>query len=73
MEHRDMIDKMQKERKTICEYCGAEKEGLSFVIGASKEPNWVMVEGTGKMACPNCWEKGRTEGAMAIDRHIKGH
>ncbi len=70
--HRDLISKMQIERKTICEYCGAEKEGLSFVIGASKEPNWCMVEGTGKMACPVCYVTvGRKEGVEAVDRHVK--
>ena len=55
--------------KTICEYCGKEKEGLSFCIGASKTPDWVMVEGTGKMACPNCWEKAKTEGQMAVEKY----
>ncbi len=68
--HRDLIDKMQVERKTICEYCGAEKEGFSFVIGTSKGPNWCMVEGTGKVACPVCYVTvGRKEGIEAVDRH----
>ena len=70
--HKDLINKMQVERKTICEYCGAEKEGLSFVIGASKKPNWCMVAGTGKMACPVCYVTiGKREGAEAVDRHVK--
>ena len=59
--------------KTICDYCGKEKDGLSFCIGASKEPDWVMVEGTGKMTCPDCWTKAREEGQQAIDNHVKNH
>jgi len=69
-QRRDLIDRMQRERKTICEYCGKEKEGLSFVIGACSKPDWVMVEGTGKMACPDCSGKAMAEGAAAIDRHV---
>jgi len=69
-EHKDMIDKMQAERKTICEYCGKEKEGLSFMIGASRAPAWVMVEGTGKMSCPDCWADAMAEGRAAINKHI---
>lgn len=68
--HKALIERMHSERKTICEYCGKEKEGLSFVIGASNKPDWVMVEGTGKMACPECSEKAQAEGAAAIDRHV---
>jgi len=72
-QHTEAIDRMQRERKTICEYCGAEKEGLSFVIGASKTPNWCMVEGTGKMACPVCYVTvGRKEGIEAVNRHVAG-
>ena len=66
--HYDLFDRMQKERKTICEFCGAEKEGISFIIGASKEPDWCMIEGTGKMACPNCYKKAMEEGVAVIDR-----
>jgi hypothetical protein len=42
-----------------------------FVIGASKDIDWVMNEGTGKMNCDNpvCWERGREEGRLAIERH----
>lgn len=68
--HKAMIDRMSRERKTICEYCGAEKEGLSFIIGATSKPDWVMVQGTGKMACPDCSSKAMAEGDAAIDRHI---
>ena len=54
--------------KTICEFCGKEKEGLSFFIGTSDKPDWTMVEGTGKMTCPDCYEKAMAEGQEAIDR-----
>ena len=63
------INEMQARNKTICEYCGAEKDGISFVIGASREPDWMMVEGTGKMCCPKCWAVARQEGIEAVDRH----
>ena len=66
MRTRRTIDRMQRENKTICEYCGAEKEGLSFFIGASRVPDWVMVEGTGKMACPACWMQARADGQAVI-------
>jgi len=68
---KNLIRKMQTENVTICEFCGAQKQGLSFVIGASREPAWMMVEGTGKMCCPDCWEKARTEGQEAIERHCQ--
>lgn len=54
--------------KTVCEYCGREKAGLSFYIGASLEPDWTMVEGTGKMTCPDCYNKAMAEGQEAIHR-----
>ena len=57
--------------KLICTYCGQEKKEIIFVIGASREPEWVMNEGTGKISCPNCFEKGRKEGQMRVDAHIK--
>ena len=64
---KDIIDKMQEENKTICEYCGAEKEGLSFFIGASREPDWVMIEGTGKICCPNCHAEATAKGQFVIN------
>lgn len=70
MKHRSMIDRMQAERKCICEYCGKEKAGLSFVIGASRDPAWMMVEGTGKMCCPSCWSVARAEGIAVVNRHV---
>jgi len=65
---KSIINKMMKEQKTICEYCGKEKEGLSFFIGASTKADWCMIEGTGKMTCPECYEKGMNEGKQAIER-----
>ena len=58
-----------EDNKTVCEFCGAEKEGLSFVIGASNKPDWCMVEGTGKMACPDCYEIATAEGQAAVKKH----
>ncbi len=52
--------------KTICDFCGKEKEGLSFCIGASNKPDWTMVEGTGKMTCPDCYEEAMVEGQKRI-------
>jgi len=57
--------------KTICEYCGKTKEGLSFFIGATNTPDWCMIEGTGKMACPDCYVKASKEGQDRIHQHIK--
>ena len=47
--------------KLKCAYCGAEKEEISFMIGASLEPEWCMHEGTGKVSCPDCHPKGVAE------------
>lgn len=59
--------------KTICAYCGKTKEGLSFMIGASNKPDWCMVEGTGKITCPECYEGAMEEGQEAIRQHIADH
>ncbi|MBU2019488.1 MAG: hypothetical protein KJ941_07575 [Bacteroidetes bacterium] len=59
--------------KQICDYCGKEKKEVGFFIGASKEPAWTMIEGTGKMTCPDCFEKAVKEGQQAIHGHIKHH
>ena len=55
----------------VCAYCGATKKEIIFVIGASSKPDWCMIEGTGKMACPDCYEKAMEEGRNRIDQHIK--
>ncbi len=40
-----------------CDYCTAVKSEKSFWIGASLKPDWTMHEGTGKISCPDCYEK----------------
>ncbi len=55
----------------ICDYCGKEKDKIIFVIGASRKPDWVMNEGTGKISCPDCFAIGRAEGNLAIQKHIE--
>lgn len=57
--------------KMICEYCGKEKEEIGFFIGATNTPDWCMIEGTGKIACPDCYNKASAEGQTAIDNYIK--
>jgi hypothetical protein len=57
----------------VCAFCGAVKETVSFVIGASSKPDWCMIYGTGKMSCPDCYPKASKEGADAVDAHIKSH
>lgn len=59
--------------KLVCHYCGAEKEEVSFFIGATKEPDWCMVEGTGYMSCPLCYPRAIADGKARIDQHIKEH
>lgn len=55
----------------VCAFCGKVKEEVSFIIGAcSKKPDWCMIYGTGKMACPDCYEKGSKEGSDAVNKHI---
>ncbi len=59
--------------KLKCEFCGNEKEEFSFIIGASSKPDWCMIEGTGKITCPDCYKIAAKEGSDAIDNHIKRH
>lgn len=49
--------------KLICEYCGKVKDEITFTIGACSKPgtDWCMIYGTGKMACPDCYERGTAE------------
>ena len=56
--------------KMTCAYCGAVREQIMFCIGASKKADWVLQEGTGKVSCPACWERGKEEGREAINNHI---
>lgn len=53
-----------------CAYCGATKNEITFIIGASREPEWCMVYGTGKITCPECYERAQKEAADKIDAHI---
>ena len=59
--------------KLKCEYCGKEKEEFSFMIGASSKPDWCMIEGTGKITCPDCYRIASKEGSDKIDQYIKNH
>jgi len=59
------------QEKLKCEYCQAEKEEFSFYIGASKEPDWTMIEGTGKITCPDCYNVAVKEGKEKIEKHIE--
>jgi sarcosine oxidase delta subunit len=54
----------------ICAFCGAVKKEVSFIIGASSKPDWCMIYGTGKMACPACYEKGQAEAQVLADAHV---
>jgi sarcosine oxidase delta subunit len=56
-----------------CDYCGTVKEEIGFFIGAAKTADWCMVQGTGKMTCPACYEKAMAEGRAAIDRHVAAY
>ena len=60
-------------KKLVCEYCGKEKEEISFMIGASLKPDWCMLEGTGKITCPECYKIAAEEANNVIDNYIKGH
>ena len=55
-----------------CHYCGKVKTEVIFVIGAcrSDRPDWCMVEGTGHMACPDCYPRASLAGQEAIDQHV---
>ena len=53
-----------------CDYCGKVKEDGSFYIGASDHPDWVMVEGTGFISCPQCYPKAKEDGKKAISDYV---
>ena len=58
----------------VCAFCGKVKEEVSFIIGAcSKKPDWCMIYGTGKMACPDCYEKGSKEAEVLGDKMVAEH
>ena len=54
-----------------CEFCKAVKEDNIFFIGATNTPDWCMIEGTGKMACPDCYTKASDEGQRVIENFCK--
>ena len=58
-------------KKLKCEWCGKEKEEISFYIGASTKPDWCMVEGTGKITCPNCYDKAILEAKIIKQKRKK--
>ena len=55
--------------KLTCEYCGKVKEEFSFIIGASLNPDWCMIEGTGKITCPDCYSIASEEGNASINNY----
>jgi len=69
MKRKSRTKEMQNKNQTICEYCGKTKDGISFMIGASLVPDWVMIEGTGAMCCPDCWATARQDGMDAVRKH----
>jgi len=54
-----------------CEYCGKVKAEDTFFIGATNIPDWCMIEGTGKIACPDCYEVASAEGQSRIRGHVR--
>ena len=73
------LDIVNGKNGLVCAFCGATKNEVSFVIGAQSrehadsKQNWCMIYGTGKMACPTCYEKASAEGVAAVDRHVAGY
>ncbi len=59
----------QRHYRLTCDYCGAICKGIHFAIGASTEPEWTMVEGTGQMTCPDCYPQAVAEGRAALRKH----
>jgi hypothetical protein len=49
-----------------CSFCGKVKNEITFLIGGNVKdapPEWVMIAGSGKVACPDCYaeHQGWTE------------
>jgi len=54
-------------RENCCQNCGKVQEGpLVFAIGASLDPDWCVVEGTGRFVCPECYPSESEKGQLAI-------
>jgi hypothetical protein len=54
-------DRKRASKGMTCEYCGKTKQEVSFFIGAAKEADWCMHEGTGKISCPDCYDTAQKE------------
>jgi hypothetical protein len=52
-----------------CDNCGQTRDRVMFVIGASREPDWCMHEGTGRVSCPNCYPLEAERARLAIEKH----
>jgi len=61
-----MIDK----NKLVCAYCGKVRDRVMFCIGASVKPDWTMVQGTGKVTCPDCYDKAMGEATIRKNAYI---
>lgn len=59
--------------KLKCNYCGKVRDKVMFCIGASREKDWVMWEGTGAVSCPDCWEFAKEHSRKVIDNYINRH
>jgi hypothetical protein len=58
----------------VCAFCGATKDQVVFIIGAcGKKPDWCMIYGTGKMACPDCYEKAQKQAEVLGDQFVADH
>lgn len=68
---------MNEKGQMICEYCGKAKEetGITFFIGAKRDCHvgWVMVEGSGKIACDACYPLQSKLAAEKIDQMVADH
>jgi len=60
-----------KDGKLQCDYCGKIKQGaFTFFIGAAREPDWTMMEGTGKITCPDCYEGAARHAQHVINKAL---
>lgn len=70
--HKELCDRMTKERKYICEYCGFEvsKDNIIVALFVSTPNMWVYNNATGKFNCPNpeCTKTAKEEQELAKSR-----
>ena len=57
----------------VCAFCGATKPEVTFLIGAGRKPDWCMIYGTGKMACPSCYDKAMAEAKKLGEKRISDY